>query len=78
MKALLVIGLGLALTGCAAVPPVFIVESPQVPARERPPVLHVGGPAAVMPLTVTPALQRALPQQVVGEERHDLVLDGVS
>ncbi len=61
--------LAFALSACASQPvsPVSRGSAPMVEGSDRPVILFVNGPA-----------YRTLPQQIIGEERTDLVLDGAS
>lgn len=61
--------LALALSACASQPvsPVQRGSAPMVDRSDRPVILFVNSPAF-----------RTLPQQIIGEERPDLVLDGAS
>lgn len=67
MKTLATIALAVALSGCAsqAVSPVSGGYAPLVERGDRPVILFVKTPAA-------------MPQQIIGDERPDLVLDGLS
>lgn len=67
MKSIAAIVLAIALSGCAsqAVSPVSGGYAPLV-ERERPAILFVNSPG-----------MKALPQQVIGDERPGIVLDGL-
>lgn len=69
MKAVSIIALVLALAGCASqsVTPVSGGARPLIERGDRPVLLFVKSPAA-----------EALPQQIIGDERPEVVLDGLS